>query len=321
VTGICLASALIVAQAGAASAPEAPARAKAGGVVLDYARGLGAERCPPEQAIQAGVNARLGYDPFSGPPERTVMATMTMQDAEHLQALVALKGPNGAIQGKQLLTSTGPNCDELAAAAELAISIAIDPMILQSTAPPPVPVAAAQVSEVRTAAPTAESANAAKFRVGLGALVSFGSAPATAFGADLIFEARWTKFSLGLEGHADVPASQPVQGGYYQSTLLYLEGVPCIREGVFGACALGALGASEASSQGIPSATQGGAPFVALGGRALIDLPLFKGFFARAQADLLVPLVRTSLVVSLTQQWVMPTLLPSLGLALVAELP
>ena len=84
------------------------------------------------------MSARLGYDPFSGPHERTVVATMTASDAEHLQALVALKGPDGVIQGRQQLTSTGPNCDEpLAASAELAISIAINPLSFQSTAAPP----------------------------------------------------------------------------------------------------------------------------------------------------------------------------------------
>jgi hypothetical protein len=90
---------------------------------------------------------------------------------------------------------------------------------------------------------------------------------------------------------------------------------------VFGACALGALGASQASSKNIPNETQGGAPFAALGARALIDLPLFAGFWARGQADLLVPLIRTSLTISQSQVWTMPTLLPSVGLALVAELP
>jgi hypothetical protein len=317
VSSFALVSALVAAQAFAA-APEPVRRSKATGVVLDYARGLGAERCPTEQAIQAGVSARLGYDPFSGPPERTVVATMTQAGPEQLQALVALRGPDGSIQGKQQLTSTGPNCDELAAAAELAISIAIDPLSLQSSEPPAPPV---QVSEVHAASPAAESTEAAKLRVGLGALVSFGSAPATAFGANLLIEGRWTRFSLGLEGHADVPVGQPIQTGTYQSTLLFLEAVPCLRAGVFGACGLGALGASEASSHQIPNATQGGAPFAALGGRVLVDLPLFRGFWARGQADLLVPLVRTSLVVSLSQEWTMPTLLPSFGLALVAELP
>jgi hypothetical protein len=310
-----LVSAVVAAQVGAS--PEAPGRAKASGVVLDYARGLGAERCPSEQAIQAGVSARLGYDPFSGPPERTVVATMTQGDGDQLQASVALKGPDGAVQGQQRLTSQGPNCGELAAAAELAISIAIDPLSLRATESP-----AAPISEVQAAVPPIESGKSPALRVGLGAIFSLDSAPAPAFGADLLIEARWTRFSLGVEGHADVPAGQPIQTGHYQSTLVFLEVVPCVHAGVFGACGLGALGASEASSQQIPNATQGGAPFAALGGRALVDLPLFKGFWARGQADLLVPLVRTSLVATVNQElWTMPTLLPSFGLALVAELP
>jgi hypothetical protein len=119
----------------------------------------------------------------------------------------------------------------------------------------------------------------------------------------------------------DVPAAEPIQTGHYQSALLFLEMAPCVHAGVFGACGLGALGASQASSHQIPNENQGSAPFAALGGRALVDLPLFKGFWARGQADLLVPLVRTSLVVSNEQRWTMPTLLPSFGLALVAELP
>jgi hypothetical protein len=312
-----LVSALVAAQALASAEPAT--RAKASGVVLDYARGLGAERCPSEQAIQAGVNARLGYDPFSGAPERTVAATMTQGDADQIQATVELRAPDGTVQGRQQLTAPGPSCDELAAATELAISIAIDPLSLRASEPTLVPPP--QEGEVQTAAPGEAPSVPAKLRVGLGVLLSTDSAPAPAFGANLLIEARWPRFSLGVEGHADVPAGQPIQTGHYQSALLFLEVAPCIHAGVFGACGLGALGASEASSQQIPNATQGGAPFAALGGRALVDLPLFKGFWARAQADLLVPLVRTSLVVSLNQEWTMPTLLPSFGLALVAELP
>jgi type IV secretory pathway VirB10-like protein len=68
------------------------------------------------------------------------------------------------------------------------------------------------------------------FAVGAGAHVAFGSAPAVALGARVSAEIATGRWSLGLEGRYDLPASaQTSEGGTARTSLAGASFVPCIR--------------------------------------------------------------------------------------------
>lgn len=121
----------------AAGARAQPASASAS-ARLRYERGAGTEGCPDEEALRNSVAARLGYDPFAEDAARTVRAKVESASGERV-ATVKLEAADGRILGERRLTSRAANCSELAAAMELAITIAIDPLVLTRPTPTPPP--------------------------------------------------------------------------------------------------------------------------------------------------------------------------------------
>ncbi|HEY3357732.1 MAG TPA: hypothetical protein VGQ83_31050 [Polyangia bacterium] len=257
-------------------------------VGLVYERGPGAAHCPGEPAIRGGVTARLGYEPFAAGAGRTVHASVA-GTGRGLRARVELRDATGAVLGERELVSEQHDCTELAAAMELAIAIAIDPVT-------------ALRSEAR-ASPAAPASPPLRLFATLGALGAFGFAPAPTAGATIAGGVRrgWT--SLGLEARADLPASMAVGRGSISSWLLLAALVPCAHHRVLGACAIVAGGAQRGAGRDLVGARQATLPFLALGGRVALELPVRGPIFGRLHADLVVPLARGTLQVNARDVW------------------
>ena len=100
---------------------------------LEYTRAEDTAECPDAKAIQNAIAARLGYNPFK--PDAPLLITVDVSRREGgLRALIELRRGDQSPRSREL-TSTGSDCRELAAAVELAVSIAIDPLDANRPAP------------------------------------------------------------------------------------------------------------------------------------------------------------------------------------------
>lgn len=113
-----------------------PISGESKGVRLEVERQRGAESCADERAIRDGVITRLGYDPFTSPVNRIVLASIQRTEQGY-SAAVRLQSPDGRPLGVQHLEYQVSSCDVLTAAIELAIAVAIDPVAARSEAAGP----------------------------------------------------------------------------------------------------------------------------------------------------------------------------------------
>ncbi len=80
-----------------------------------------------------------------------------------------------------------------------------------------------------------------------------------------------------------------------------------------------AAGAEQSSGTGGVSQSPVATPYFALGGRLTAELPLWRALSLRGQADLLVPLVRTEVMVGGAVAWLSPEVSGALALVLVVR--
>ena len=122
VVGVLTACSLLLAARPAPAAPPVPPSVR-----LSYVLGRGAEQCPPEAALRRGVAARLGRDPFRAEGAQLVSIRVEATRAG-LAATVEVRDAAGKAVGTRTVASSRRDCAELAAAVELAVAIAIDPL-------------------------------------------------------------------------------------------------------------------------------------------------------------------------------------------------
>ena len=307
---------------------------------LAYVRAAGAEDCPDEQTIRAGVADRLGYEPFDGRAARHVSAVLA-RAGQTLEAKIELGDGNGGIQARRKLVSRQRDCTELAAAVELAIAIAIDPMGREkkgrpvATAEPP-PVAPApdstgassawEIIEVRAAPQPVPPAGGPPpvpvvLQAAVGAQGAFGIAPASALGGAVQVAARRGSLSIGIEGRADLPAAAALRTGSVTTSLLEASLVPCGHHGVFAACLLVSGGVMRASGRGLVDAQPATLPHAALGARLALEIPLGSAIFVDLHGDAVAPLMQSVLRVSGETVWTSPSLSIACGGGLGARFP
>ncbi len=307
-------------------------------VRLRYARGAGAEGCPDESALRDSVRARLGYDPFAESASKTVRAAVEPGAAGERVATVQLEAADGRLLGDRRLTSSAGDCRELAAAMELAITIAIDPLVLTRPAPPaaspPPPLVLAEeppperVPLIRKVEEAPElPAATVEWAFGLGPIAATGAAdiptgaPTFAVGGNALVELRYQRLSVSVEARADLPTIVQVGRDGAVTTWRAGGGIsPCVRWEVLGLCALGMASAQTAEARGLTDPRSSSTPLIEVGARGLADLHATSGFSFRFFLDARVPLTTTTLTVSGTPVWNSPTLSVALGLMAVGHL-
>jgi hypothetical protein len=197
----------------------------------------------------------------------------------------------------------------LASTLELVASLDIEAQ--EEAAQTPAPVAATET----------KAASRSDFLIAVGPMVVFLAAPSTALAGLLGIENRWARTSLGLEVRADAFAAGPIDnGGTAETSLVLATLVGCAYQSSLGACLLLAAGLESANGLGIEGARSDHGPYVAPGVRLLWEIPLPGIFSLRAQADLLIPVVRSSLRFGDTQVWISPPVSVALGLIFQAHL-
>ena len=128
-----------------------------------------------------------------------------------------------------------------------------------------------------------------RLALGAGGHIAFGSAPAVAVGLRISAELATSRWSLGLEGRVDHPATADTTATARVRTRLAGGGfVPCLRAQAIWACGvvfLSRLGA-EGFEPGVPIARHA-AFFLGVGGRVEMHFALPRDFALRVGGELL----------------------------------
>jgi hypothetical protein len=228
---------------------------------LDYEQSGKVDACPDEAAFQAAVVERLGRDPFVTAASRKIVVRLS-GGGSSWTALVRVEENGVAIGERRIEAKAG--CDELAAGAALAVSIAIDPLVALGGAAPdarrsvaetkpdvpaPAPVAA---PEKRPAEREAVRADGVWFtRVAARAWI--GAVPGLSAGPSLGLGYRAETWSLAVDGFGVLPRSASVAGSEraVSASLWGAELVPCLEHQHVRGCAVFALARLLADGHGV----------------------------------------------------------------------
>jgi hypothetical protein len=303
-------------------------------------------RCLGEAGLRAKVTDRLGADPFQDPPDLELQVSQR-RVAGGYRAVLERRDGAGNLVGSQQLTAPGTDCSELSDALALALSIAIDPLILTrspghvevkvvpwprpETADAPAPVSAVPpASAPEEAPPTVQQVDATSpsrepldLRLGIGGVGVLGLTPSPAAGLELQGEIHKSRYSLAIAGEATTIAGQTADStGTVQAAFFGGAIMPCIHWRSFGFCGRVAAGADVSSSSNLPDAVgTKNTLYLGVGARVFADVPLTPAFSIRPLVTAEVPLVRTALEVGTATLWQTSPVAGSAGLQVVARLP
>jgi len=295
-------------------------------VRLVYERAGSAADCPEAGTVMDAVRARLGYDPFREPAAVVAHAALAREDDE-LRATISLVD-GGARTGERRLVSRRSDCTELSSAVELALSIAIDPFSVGSQPPEPsavdepaVPAAAPRVIFVAAPGPAAAAPTFAPpkaVQATLGAVGSVGASISSALGLAASVGLRAPRWSIALEGRADLPRSRTVEsGGSIRVSTMAASVAPCLHLQMLGACVLASAAALRGSGHDLDNAQRVTTSVYAVGARVMGELPGTTSLRLRVHLDVLAPLVRTTLTVGNEPAWISPPVSAAAGLDMV----
>jgi hypothetical protein len=309
-------------------------------VRFEYARQDGAGACPDLATIQAGVAARLGYDPFSDRAGDLVRATI-QQSGRGIEARIEMTDAKGSPRAERRLLSHQRDCAELASSVELAISIAIDPFRLSSALPVsgtrergPEATQSPGQGAGDTSAQGSSPASVAKEsiaspaprqplsgRVEASLLGAVGVAPSRALGFAVGAGIRGGNLSLAIEGRADFPASASLRVGEASTALLVASLLPCAHFRMMATCALASAGVLRAAGHGLVDARKVTLPYVAVGARLAAAIPLTPRLSLAIHGDLTTPLTESRIEVDGAPVWTSPKLAFALGVGVAANFP
>jgi hypothetical protein len=302
-------------------------------VRLDYQRQEGAAICPDASAIQAGVAARLGYEPFRDDAEDQLRATIR-QNGSLLEARIEMTDARGNVTAERRLVSRRRDCGELASSVALAISIAIDPMgqvhapSASDPASPPPPLTSPAQAPPQTstrvsaqASPSPEPSLPVSERLALALVGGLGSAPSPSLGIQISGALRRGPFSLALDLRADLPASSSLQVGEASSSLYLASLAPCLHYRAAAACALASAGAQRVAGHNLIDSRSATDPYLAFGARLAADFPVSARLLVALHGDASIPVTRVSLLVDDAAVWKTPVLVFALGLGVAVIFP
>jgi hypothetical protein len=274
--------ALLVLACGVAPAA-ARAQEGAGRARLVYVVDPAAQPCPTTDEIRAAIEARVGHAVFGEPATVTVEVSVR-REANTFVATVALPDAPGERGAKRELRSDA-GCAELATAAALVASIAVDPA---SALRPPV--------EVVTPPPPPPASRTWRAFVGLGPRAAWGLTPDPTGGLALSGAAVTERAALGaaLEGFASSDAA--FGAGSVGIRPMGLALLPCRLGGHWEACGVARLGLLRGGGEGFAQDLAAWRAFFGVGARgaAFVDLGRVR---LRASLEATAILPRTAFIV------------------------
>jgi len=272
-----------------------------------------APECPDALALKNAIAARLGYSPFQN--DGALLITVKLSRREGLHAVIELRRRKDDAPRVRELHSSAADCSELAAAVELAVSIAIDPFDAGrprkplSTDEAPLPTA-----PLTPASPPPAPGPQAQWWFAAGVAGAAGVGPG--FNAGLLLDARvrWSVLSLGLEAHLDLPLATPLQQGQVSTALLGGTARACAHLGWVSGCGVLTGGAVYARAEGFVRSNTGWLPHLGVGARVMVEVPLSARWSLRGFGEMQGRLTRISVLVDDQVAWVSGPLCGSIGI-------
>ena len=197
--------------------------------------------CPTPEQLRADVNARAGHELFGEPSDVTIDVTIRHLDAAYVATVGLPDTPGAHAATRELRSEVG--CAELASAAALVVSIALDPeSILRPPSPPPPPPPAPP--------PPAPVTRPWRASVGLGPRGAWGMTPETTFGLALSVAAVSDRVAIGGELGGLLADDARYAQGSVSVLPLTLSLLPCGMTRHFELCAVARFGLLHGSGSG-----------------------------------------------------------------------
>jgi hypothetical protein len=244
--------------------------------------------CPTAEELRAAANARAGHELFGEPSDLTIDVTIRRgADTDtHVDVYVATVGLPSASGGATRELRSNVGCAELATAAALVVSIALDPESLLRAAPPPPP----------PPPPPAGASRTWRALVGLGPRGAWGLTPEPTLGVALSAVTVGERVALGLELGGFLADDASYRRGEVSVLPLTMAFLPCELWTHVEACAVAKLGILRGTGTGFDQNTSVSKLFAAGGARAgfILDAGRLR-FRASLEGDVVAP--RTSFLV------------------------
>lgn len=305
-------------------------------LTLDYRIAASAKRCPAEQTFRDRVAARLGFDPFSQSSGRSAHVGITPggNHGELLGHLALRHG--GKTIGQRTLRGVADQCDELAQALAIALSVMLDPFgEFAPNAKPPEPEATSPAKTVPATKPTTrrrtpemrsretspEKERFLRLTTDVAALGSLGFFPGPSVGVRPSVGASLSRnVSTGLEGRFERPPGAVEVSQDRVTSSLFLGGVyACFHPKRAFSCLSLAMGQFRAKAETIPDASSRAAAVAFLSLRAGPRLVLTETFALSPFVEVHAALLRGELIIDQREVWRAPPLAASLGFAATGE--
>lgn len=307
-----------VAIVAALAASHFPARADAPRVSkLTYtARG---RDCPDESSFRALVVARIGRDPFVDGAEDAVAVELESNATASRGKLVVTRASKPPAERR---FTEGPSaCEALTEAIATAAALAIDPVAATSPKPPPPPTPQEPPPPASAPPPPADARERppppspppetpARLAVHANMITSWGLAPSATLGGEAGVGVRYGAFALFAEGRGEtqVAGSRGSGGDRIEATVLAGGIAPCGHVRAFFACLPLRLGAMQGRAPDVLLPSLGSSFAAWIAPRAGLWANLGGGFALVSMLELVVPLVRTTLVIDGRPAWTAPSL-------------
>lgn len=314
-------------------------------VRLVYQRAAGAESCPDEASLRAAVVQRVGFDPFDEAATR-VISCRVERVGKVLRARVDAGVSADQQSSARELVSKQTDCRELADAIQLALSIAINPLIVavhEESATPaetrpaenqpseeipsvkplePAPLPAPTVLPAATLAapPPARPQSAFALRLGADAALAVGLNPGLAYAATMHAGLRRAWLSANLEGRVITPTARDVGRGsvrVWQWAVLF---APCAHRGGVSGCLLSSVGMTYGHGEGFAINEKSSSPSAFAGARAAWEYPnLGRKLRLRASLDLMAALTQVHFTLGGANAWTSPSLAALFGVGVLGD--
>jgi len=274
-------------------------------------------QCPDEESFRNQVAARLGYDVFSGGGEEVSVTLSARAGRIRGRAVVTRAGQ--ATPGVRELEAPPEECSSLVSALAIAVAIALDPVHSMApvvrAAPPPVAASVPEAPPVSPAPPVRPpplsppaptSARKALTISGVGdVLATVGETPGPTLGGELGVALRYGLLVAEARVRVDsmvTPTTVP-SGDRLVATVYSLVVSPCAQAGPWRGCVVGRVGLFEGDDPDIANAPLGTSGFASVGLEAGYVLAIVHQLRIRGLVMVEAPLVRTSLNVGGSRQW------------------
>jgi hypothetical protein len=301
---------------------------------LVYQREPGAESCPSEEVLRAEVARRVGSNPFTDDAKRIIVCHVE-RTGHTLRARIEVGNDILHLKAARELVSKQADCQELSEALQVALSIAINPVVSivrvdsekeeESAAPEIDPVKRRDTEAGRSPAQEPASAVVAstptrpgiELLIGADAAVAAGLNPGLSYATTVSIGFAGRRYSADADLRLVAPTSVSVGRGSLRVWQWAVLLATCAHRGAFSACLLGSGGEIYGNGQGFAISQKSQGPQVAAGARGAVEYPVAGRWLRlRAAVDLTVAVTRTHFAVGGVGEWISPPAAATLAVGL-----